>query len=158
GPNDGTRRALSTTVTNRFAETWDHARIVFELADHDSAFAATGGTVTETLRRSNGKVSVAVDCVLPAAGNLTVSVAPVGPAGVGGAPALPLRLFAPEPDPWRPAAGVATVRFVLPAPALVDLAVFDVTGTRVATLVSAARPAGDHAVRWSGTRGDGRAL
>src|SRR5262249_40555939 len=51
GPNDGARGRLSASVLNRFGETWEHARLRFVLADHDSSFAATGGTVAQTTRQ-----------------------------------------------------------------------------------------------------------
>ena len=64
GPNDGTQRQLNVTVTNRFGEAWDHSRLVFAMVDHDSVYAATGGTVAYTIRQS-GMADVYVDCVRP---------------------------------------------------------------------------------------------
>lgn len=43
---------------------------------------------------------------------------------------------------------VATVRYTLPATGPVSLAVYDVTGRRVATLASGTQQAGEHAIAW----------
>ena len=63
-------------------------------------------------------------------------------------------LAAPTPNPFT---GETTVTFDLPAGgADVELAVYDLRGRRVAGLVDGARPAGRHAVTWSGIDGTGR--
>jgi hypothetical protein len=48
------------------------------------------------------------------------------------------------------------IRFALPAKTVVELAVFDLVGQKVATLVSEMREAGMHVVRWDGRGGGGR--
>jgi len=52
-------------------------------------------------------------------------------------------LAEPWPNPFNPA---TTLAFTLPATAEVELAVFDLAGRRVATLVQGLRPAGEHQV------------
>ncbi|MBD3161085.1 MAG: T9SS type A sorting domain-containing protein [Candidatus Eisenbacteria bacterium] len=64
----------------------------------------------------------------------------------------PLVLGSPFPNPFR---DETTVRFALPDPQPVSLAVFDVVGRRVATLAEAVLSAGSHAVRWDGTARSG---
>jgi hypothetical protein len=59
-----------------------------------------------------------------------------------------------HPNPFNPK---TDIRFSLPAAASVDLAVFDVKGRRVATLVSGRLEAGDHVVTWQGTDAQGMA-
>lgn len=61
------------------------------------------------------------------------------------APASGDLAFASAPNPARTA---GTLRFRLPAPARVELAVFDAAGRRVVKLASRAFEAGDHAVAW----------
>src|SRR5207249_9828397 len=56
----------------------------------------------------------------------------------------------------KPAPGLARFRFGLPQAGRVDLAVFDVTGRRVATLESGELPAGWHDRAWTADT-DGRA-
>ena len=51
-----------------------------------------------------------------------------------------------------------SIRFSLPEPQEVDLAVFDLAGQRVATLVRGKRRAGTYAVRWKGRDGSGGQL
>lgn len=63
-----------------------------------------------------------------------------------------VRLLANVPNPF---AAATTVRYDLPVAADVGLAVFDVSGRRVADLVRESRPAGTHAVAWDGREASG---
>jgi len=58
-----------------------------------------------------------------------------------------LRLDGPVPNPFNPAAGLG---FTLPAPGPVRLAVFDLRGRLVCTLLDEPRPAGPHTIVWDG--------
>jgi len=69
------------------------------------------------------------------------------------APAAPA--LACWPNPFNPA---VTVRFVLPAPADVDLAAYDCRGRRLATLAAGPRSAGAHRATWDGRDDGGRPL
>lgn len=69
-------------------------------------------------------VAVQPDAVLPGA-SLALSVAP------------------------QPVAGPATIRYVLPTPAPVQLSIFDMLGRRVAEVAAGHRAAGIHEVAWS---------
>jgi FlgD Ig-like domain len=60
-----------------------------------------------------------------------------------------------SPNPFRT---TTTIELVLAKPSEVDVAVYDVTGARVKTLVRGAQPAGSHRVRWDGRRDDGVAM
>src|SRR5262245_32463615 len=57
--NDGTRSRLTATVLNRFGESWERARLLFVLVDHDSSITATGGTVAQVIRQG-GRANVYV--------------------------------------------------------------------------------------------------
>jgi hypothetical protein len=152
GPNDGTRTRLTCAVTNRFGETWEHSRMVFHMVDHDSNYAATGGTVAQTIREG-GMIHVYVDCVLTGNGAVTtLSVFPTTPmvVGVGGSPFATLRLERPAPMPYRAGAGALALRYTLPAPGRVRMDVVDLAGRRVATLADGQQVAGDHAAAWNG--------
>ncbi len=56
----------------------------------------------------------------------------------------------------NPSRGTATIRYTLASPASVELAVYSVTGKRVAVLEDALRGAGEHAVVWDGTDASGQ--
>jgi subtilisin-like proprotein convertase family protein len=59
------------------------------------------------------------------------------------------------PNPFNPA---TTIQFELPRALRVDLAVYDVSGRRLATLVSEQLPAGRHRINWLGQDDQGRAV
>ncbi|MEW6755636.1 MAG: T9SS type A sorting domain-containing protein [Candidatus Latescibacterota bacterium] len=59
------------------------------------------------------------------------------------------------PNPFN---GTTVLRFSLREPTAVELAVYSVTGQRVAVLVSGERPAGEHAERWDAQDAAGRPL
>ena len=148
-PNNGTRVANTATITNRFGEVWDNARLVFNLVDHDSNYTATNGTVSQVVRQ-NGVAMVYVACSVPAAGTKVVSVKPLLPVGVGDEPVTGLWLDAPWPNPFRPAAGRLGVRFALPAAAPVSVRVHDLAGRLVATLCDGRLAGGEHVLSWDG--------
>ena len=151
GPNDGTQAHLSVTVNNRFGETWDHARLVFLMADHDSSYVASGGSIAQTIRAGGG-VRVYVDGSVPASGGLTVSVSPSAPvAGIAlaGGPAG-LELAAPSPNPFTAGSGSVTLRYRLPSSGQTRIEVLDVTGSRVALLDHGWESAGEHRLAWDG--------
>jgi zinc metalloprotease ZmpB len=82
----------------------------------------------------------------------TTAVVAVEP---GEAPQL-LALSSVVPNPSR--GGGAVARFALPRAGAVSLALYDVGGRRVRTLVDGALPEGLHACRWDGRDDAGRAL
>jgi hypothetical protein len=64
-------------------------------------------------------------------------------------------LLGAAPNPFNPR---TTIRFSLATDQTVELAVHDLTGRRVRTLVQGHRAAGDHAVLWDGLDDQGRAV
>ncbi len=158
-PDNGTRSLNSITLLNRFGEAWNHARVTFHMADHDSSFTATGGTIAQ-VTRANGVAVVLVDCVIPASSTIAVTVQASAP--VAGVPAaiVPARvsLAAPAPNPYAASGGPLRVRWTLPVAADVRLELFDLGGRRVATLASGTQAAGEHEATWGGRAEDGGAL
>jgi hypothetical protein len=63
-----------------------------------------------------------------------------------------LRLAANAPNPFNP---TTEIRFEVPRTGPVDLAVYDLTGRRVRTLVSEVLPAGERSVTWNGRDASG---
>ena len=149
GPNDGTRSLLSLSINNRYAETWDHARIRFAMADHDSSFTVAGGTLAQTIREG-GMTLVYVDAVLPANGVSVVGVQASAPlAGVGPATGARLSLSA-SANPFRPGAAPLVVRWSSPRGDPATLDVLDLQGRQVATLARAAGASAEQTARWDG--------
>jgi hypothetical protein len=155
-PNNGGAGSNSVTLVNKYGEAWDHGRIRFVLADHDSTFSAAGGVISQVIRQG-GLADVYVDCVLPA-----VSVTTLAPVTAGVPlsmpPAFAMRVLGPSP--FAAGAGAPlTVRFALPAAERVRVEVLDVAGRRIATLLDGALAAGEHDARWDGSAAGGtRAL
>jgi len=85
-------------------------------------------------------------------GDGSATVATVRPAAGTPIPGL-VRLHAPYPNPFNPQ---TTVAFDLGEPGRVRLAVYDLTGRRVATLLDGSRGIGRHEVLWQGTDDTGR--
>jgi hypothetical protein len=78
-----------------------------------------------------------------------------GTAGVPASPSHDLGLFPRRPDPARVS---VTLRYALPRGADVRLAIFDVSGSRIRSLVSELQSAGEHAVDWDLRDEQGRAV
>jgi hypothetical protein len=66
-----------------------------------------------------------------------------------------VRLAGSAPNPFR---GQTTVEFALPKQTRVTVAVYDMMGRKVATLVNGPRRAGTHRVRWNGESDGGQSL
>ncbi len=125
-------------LARRGAETWAvpvrGADGRFTARDTDGALAA-GGRVTYELSHE---------------GEL------IGEADVDlGLPPPHARLLGVAPNPFNPG---TTIRFTVPSPQRVRIAVHDLAGRRLATLADADYAVGDHSARWDGAADDGRAL
>ncbi|HEU4365055.1 MAG TPA: FlgD immunoglobulin-like domain containing protein [Candidatus Krumholzibacteria bacterium] len=71
----------------------------------------------------------------------------VVPTGAGGGPPTRTELLPAYPNPFNP---TTTIRYSLASRQHVRIDVFDVTGSRVTTLVDESRPAGVQTVTWNG--------
>lgn len=84
-----------------------------------------------------------------------IVLAPQSTVGVAPGAVAPLRLALDSPAP-NPSPGGTRLSFTLPARAHVTLALFDLGGRRVRTLLDADRDAGGHALAWDGRDDTGR--
>jgi hypothetical protein len=78
--------------------------------------------------------------------------APAGASDPAGSPSI-LQLARVQPNPMTQS---AVLRYALPAEGATDLAIFDVHGRRVASLVEGRQPGGWHSVVWNGRDQAGR--
>jgi len=94
---------------------------------------------------------------LPKEGTYTLHVAAGYPSGVEREETIPTvtRLAGVYPNPFNPQ---TTVEFDLASPRPVDLAVYDLTGRRVARLADEVLPAGRHRRVWTGRDDRGRTM
>jgi hypothetical protein len=67
-------------------------------------------------------------------------------------PALPLTLRQNYPNPFNP---TTTIGYYLPEPAVVSVDIYDIAGSRLATIAEGRQETGPHAVEWRGLDGSG---
>ncbi len=91
-----------------------------------------------------------------AAVSMALQVDPTAAPAAGLWEQVAARLAPAHPNPFRPREGAVALAFSLSAPASVRLAVYDVAGRRLRTLVAEPLPAGEHAARWDGRDDQGR--
>src|SRR5207253_3220773 len=96
--NDGTADDITTTIINRYGESWEHARQVFHMNPGWPSYVATNGTVVQELDH-DGMHDVYVEFTLPASGTVPLRVEGVYPLAVQGEPGTRLLLRAPAPNP-----------------------------------------------------------
>ncbi|HEY2953640.1 MAG TPA: PKD domain-containing protein, partial [Candidatus Eisenbacteria bacterium] len=96
--------------------------------------------------------SITASTATAAAAPAASSMASEASASVDPAPAM-LQLRNAAPNPFRDR---STIGFDLPAAAAVDLAIFDISGRRIAGLASGVWQAGSHRVQWDGRDQQGR--
>jgi hypothetical protein len=76
-----------------------------------------------------------------------------GSTDIDDTPALTVARVAAQPNPFNPQ---TTVAFTVPRAGHVELAVYDLQGRRLRTLVSGNLAAGDHTEIWDGRANDGQ--
>jgi hypothetical protein len=84
-------------------------------------------------------------------GSIVTSVAGGGPQ-TGDTQVTGYMLAQNHPNPFNP---TTTIRYSLPEPGGVNIAVYDILGRKVATLVDEFRQAGEHSIVWNGTATSG---
>ncbi|MDD5720257.1 MAG: M28 family peptidase [Candidatus Krumholzibacteria bacterium] len=111
---------------------------------------------TDTWARIAGTAHIGLEIARASAGTLAdvAGLRPEATAVPGLVPLAAARLTA-HPNPFNPA---TTLVFSIGAPAVGELAIFDVKGRKVETLASGALAAGEHSVSWRGLDHAGRAL
>lgn len=91
--------------------------------------------------------------IYPGQCGAATGITPAQPQSRAPAAASRLMMFPPAPNPTT---GATTLSFRLPGAAAVTLAVFDVGGRRVRSLLEGELAAGDHRIDWDGRNDDGR--
>ncbi len=122
--------------------------LVYSLVDHTTA---TSLDVTGT---EGDYLAVTATDFAGNQSDLSVIVRNLTAVPDGGLPTS-FALHSCVPNPFNP---MTTIRFDLPAPASVSLAIYAVDGRRVAVLVDGPKTAGRHQIRWFGQDDQGRKL
>ena len=126
-------------------------------------FTTASGTGTDRVTFADGDVITPITPALPTLSQLIGKAAPMldvryeMPTAVGDAPD-PEAGFGPLRSGPNPFASNTTLRFSLPRPGGATLAIYDVAGRCVATLVDGTLPAGPQGVAWDGRTRSGRAV
>ncbi len=118
---------------------------------------ATGESMWNPL---TGRVQMAVDAVM--GGEKSGNVLVLGRDGSANSDAQPreapviaaVASLTAAPNPFNPQ---TEIRFILPAETEVNLAIFDVRGREVRSLLTGSQGVGEHAIIWDGRDGAGRA-
>ncbi len=157
GPGDVSLRVLGYP--------YDHATVRIEggRIPHDAGFFADpprilplpdGPVDLFSLERVVEAGSFTLDLsAFPSNEAFVLTVTGESPTAVTEPPETFLQLERPEPNPFR---ARTTLRFRLTREADTSLAVFDLSGRRVATLWDGPLSAGEHCVAWDGSDGHGR--
>jgi subtilisin family serine protease len=143
--NDGSR-ALEVTGITASSTDFSASPRAFTLAPQDSMRVAA---VFRPQR--NGEI----EATLRFAGNDWDGMPDLRLSGTG-VPATAPEFFALRQNAPNPFGPSTTIRFDLPVASFVNLAVYDPAGRRVATLIGAAKPAGEHEAVWFGRDENGR--
>ncbi len=144
--NDGTYSEVTAQVTNEQDERFEYARLRFVMPDAPGEFVVEGGTLLQVDRAGEFAVCyVEVDLFANSSHTVTIRLesSDVHDDFGGGEFRLCHRLS----NPFRPGTGLT---FALPRDAHTRLALYDLSGRQVATLVDAPRTAGEHATPWYG--------
>lgn len=148
--NGPTATAVSLWLSTDGGATWNLLRSSTPNDGHETvAFLTASGSTQCRIRVA------AVDNIFFDVSNADFTITPGAAAAEPGPPPPAVALAAARPNPAR---GGVQLAFALPRAMAVDLAVFGVTGRRLATLVAGERPAGRHEVAWDGTGPGGRRL
>jgi hypothetical protein len=88
-------------------------------------------------------------------GGRDVFLAKFGPTAVGitSSPRPEASALRAHPNPFNPS---TTISYSIPAAGRVTLAIFDIRGRPIRTLVNESRPAGEHAAFWDARAGSGQ--
>jgi 3',5'-cyclic AMP phosphodiesterase CpdA len=154
--NDGTNASVTASIDNNQAERFEHGLLRFVMP-RANGYEVTGGTLQQI--DDSGPYSicyVGVDIQATSTRSVTVD-ADTATTGVADGVRLPavVMLRRNLPNPFR---STTQIRYALPAAARVNLAIYNLLGQRVATLVDERQPAGWHTAAWNGRDGTGAPL
>jgi hypothetical protein len=160
----GISSTLDVTITSFFAELKDDAVLLSWSVSASSSF--DGFNVYRSISSENGFARLNEELVPKEHGNNFRDETPlpgqsyfyrVGAVGEEGeafsqtitiaVPPKPTTLYQNYPNPFNPSTSIV---FYLPKEQPVMLAIYDVNGSRVRTLVEGTKPAGRHTVLWNG--------
>jgi hypothetical protein len=156
GTADTSRHAWSSAVGGGYAYVADDAGL--EVVDISTP-TAPGIIGNYGVRGSCANVAVAGPFVFITENNLKILPIQCATTGVGPDPALAPAVARIDPNFPNPFSGSTVIPYALPAPAMVSLRVYDVSGRLVRALEeNASRGSGRHVASWNGRDGQGGAL
>jgi len=153
--NDGGHDEVTAEITNDFSESFEHAQLKFRMPGGAIGAQVTGGTLVQVDDSDSMDVYyVAVDIQSNSFQQVTVTLDWTGVADGSAETGRPnLWLAQNHPNPFNPE---TALRYGLPGPAHVHLAIYDVHGRRIAVLTDGVLPAGEHRAAWNGRTAQGQ--
>ncbi len=141
--NDGTAAIMGAVILNNYPESFEHARIKFQVPTDSMPYVVDNGTLTQTI--VDGDVAMCyVDIPLSANSTEYVNIAPT--TDVPDTTELSmLALDRPYPNPARTRTSLS---FVIPSASVARLEIYDLTGRRVRTLLDEVVEPGSRDVVW----------
>jgi hypothetical protein len=146
--NNGTNYTVTANITNGQNQRFEHSQLRFLMPNEPGTVSVTGGTLLQVDTSGPHAVCyVGVDILASSSRTVTVTLTPA-PAGVTadlGTPGRPV-IIGSVPNPF----GRRTaIRFGLPRDGWASLALYDVSGRRVAKIFEGHETAGYHEVDWA---------
>ena len=136
-------------ISARNINSWNFHKVYF--SDEQIAF-----TNAMRVRFTMEDIQAATTCAEAALDDIEIRVNDCNAAGVedGILPTI-FHVEQNRPNPFNP---ITAIRFALPEPVDVEVAVFDAAGRKVRSLSDGARTAGYHSVVWDGRDDQGRSV
>jgi hypothetical protein len=134
----------------------DHFTVYGALVDDFAAATVVDYTTEASLDVTASPYAFYFVTATDAAGNESDPASAAAPTGVGGTPSRYVLSVGNYPNPFNPS---TTVRYTVPAPGVVTVAVYDARGALVTTLVDdEVLAAGSYRARWNGRSSAGNAV
>ena len=143
--NIGNTDSVVGEITNLQPLEFNHARIKFNMPIGDFGYDVQNG-ILEQVDKSGDFAVCYVNTVIPSFGNKTVTIKVDTTINVNDYQEKPIfKLYQNYPNPFNSS---TTIKYFLSEDDYVELAIFDLTGKRIKTLVNDKKQAGYHSFVW----------
>ncbi len=143
--NNGVADSVVAEITNLQPIEFNHAKIKFNMPIGDFGYDVQNGMLDQVDK--NGDFAVChVNTVIPSFGNKTVTIKVDTTININDHQEKPLfKLYQNYPNPFNSS---TTIKYFLSEDDYVEVAIFDLTGKKIETLISDKKQTGYHSVAW----------